>query len=115
MRKTVLLAGFVLLLGGRLDAADKKEADSFIKIQAKGTLRTGLVAIGGETTGTTISTKNGTLELDFGKNKKLRKLAANLDKKQVEVTGILTMRKGVERGTRLIVQVTDLKAVGDKE
>src|SRR5947207_1141086 len=114
MCRTAILVAVALLAGSSMDAADKKGkgADSFIKITAKGALRTGLVAIGGETTGTTITTKDGTLELDFGKNKKLRDLAAKLDKKPVEVTGTLTMRQGVENPrTRLIVRVTQLKAV----
>jgi hypothetical protein len=120
MGKTqICLVVITLLLGGPMDAKEEKEGkggESFIKIKAKGTLRTGLVAIGGETTGTTLTTKDGTLELDFGSNKKLRDLAAKLDKKRVKVTGTLALRKGVENPkTRLIVRVSQLKAAEDKE
>jgi hypothetical protein len=119
LKTAVCLVVFMLLVGGPLNAKEEKEGKGgrgFIKINAQGTLRTGLVAIGGETTGTTLTTKDGTLELDFGKNKKLRDLAAKLDKKRVEVTGTLTLRKGIEKpGTRLIVQVSELKAVEQKD
>ena len=50
-------------------AADKKPAaEDSITVTVVGTLRTGIVAIGGETTGTTITANGVTWELDFGKN-----------------------------------------------
>ena len=56
--KTTFLAAFALILvivvGSTLKAAD----ETYIKVEVKGKLETGKVAIGGETTGTTI-TANG--------------------------------------------------------
>jgi len=88
-------------------AADKE-------VQVRGTLKTGIVAIGGETTGTIVRTKAGTFELDLGKDKELRALAKKLDGKEVVVSGPLQVRKGVEVKERRIITVKTLKAAGDK-
>ena len=58
-------------------------ADESITVTVVGTLRIGLVAIGGETTGTTITAKGITWELDFGKNAELKAAAEKLDGKLV--------------------------------
>ncbi len=81
-------------------------------IEVQGKLNSQVFAIGGETTGFTITTKEGTLELDFARNNELRTLARKLHQKQVAVTGELTTREGVERGTRKIVVVATLKPAG---
>lgn len=111
--------GFALLLpapGNRLGRATaqetKKEAK---KVELTGTLRTGIVAIGGETTGTLLETKKkGRFELDFGKLKALRQAAEKLDGKQVRVVGTLEIRKGVEIKERRIVRVTSLEEAKGK-
>ncbi len=107
----------MLLLAGTMIHAVKadltggpKKDEGYIRVEVKGILRTGIVAVGGETTGTTITNKSGTLELDFGKNQELRELAGKLDGKTVVATGHLTIRKGVEVRQRAIVHVTSLKA-----
>jgi hypothetical protein len=92
-----------------LRAGGTQEA-TYIKVEVKGKLRTGIMAIGGETTGTIIETNAGALELDFGKNKELRELAGKLDGKAAIATGTLTFRKGVAIKQRYIVSVTSLKA-----
>jgi hypothetical protein len=106
MWKVLLALGVVLLLGVA-EAADKDE-ESYVKVEIKGTLQTGVFAIGGETTGTLIKTKDGTFELDLGKNKELRTLAEKLNGKPALVTGRLTVRAGVEVRQRLIVTVETL-------
>jgi hypothetical protein len=93
---------------------DKQLDQGFIKVEAKGTLKTGIMAIGGETTGTILTTPHGTLELDFGKNKELRELATKLDGKAAIAHGTLQVRKGVAVKQRLIVSVTSLKAAEGK-
>lgn len=85
-------------------------ADESISVTVVGKLRTGIVAIGGETTGTTISAKGVTWELDFGKNEELRKAAEMLNGKKVTVKGTLERRAGVEVKERWIVTVTELQA-----
>jgi len=88
------------------------EIKDSITVRVVGTLRTGIVAIGGETTGVTITAKGITWELDLGKNPRLRKLARKLHMKRVIVQGSLERRKGVEIKQRWIVTVTGLRPAG---
>lgn len=92
--------------------AEAQAKDDYIKVEVKGKLATGIVAIGGETTGTTITANGVTWELDFGKNEALAKQADQLSGKIVVVTGNLTVKPGVEKGPRNIVTVATLKAAG---
>jgi hypothetical protein len=109
-----LLSALVLvcLLAVPALAADKEKGAK--KVEFKGKLRTGIVAIGGETTGTIIETKDGTYELELGKDKELRAKAKRLDGKPVVVTGILGVRKGIEVKERKIITVTSLKGADEK-
>lgn len=100
-------------------AASAADKDAVKKEDAKasewtGKLQTGVVAIGGETTGTVLETKNGRFELDLGRDETLRKNADKLGGKQVKVSGTLTVRKGVEVKERRIIKVTDLKEADAK-
>jgi hypothetical protein len=81
------------------------------KVELKGKLRTGVVAIGSETTGTVLDTDKGRFELDVGKDRGLRAGVPQLDGKAVVVTGTLTVRKGVEVAERRIVAVRTLEPV----
>ena len=103
MRGCVIGVGLVALLALSALAADKQ-------VEVKGTLRTGVVAAGGETTGTVVETKEGTYELDLGKNEDLRLTVEKLDGRAVVVTGSLTVRGGVEVKQRRIIAVSSLKA-----
>ena len=96
-----------------LAAAPKESADKdSITVTVMGTLKTGVVAIGAETTGTTITTQGITWELDFGKNAKLQKEAEAFNGKKVRVKGRLHRRPGVEVKERWIVTVRNLQASG---
>jgi len=106
---------FTLLAVQTSDSALAGDEATYIKVEVKGKLRTGLAAIGGETTGTVIETKTGALELDFGKNKELRDLAAKLNGRSAVATGTLTFRKGLAVKQRYIVTVTTLKAGDGKK
>jgi hypothetical protein len=101
----------VVLLSAAMLAADSAPADESINVTVVGTLRTGIVAIGGETTGTTITAKGIRWELDFGKNAELRAAAEKLNGKQVTVSGTLQRRAGVEIKERWIVTVMSLKEI----
>lgn len=103
----VLFVGFAVsqALESQKETKDK-EAN---KVEMTGTLRTGIVAIGGETTGIIIETKKGKFELDFGKQKELRQKADKLNGKAISVTGTLEIRNGVEVKERKIVSVTKLE------
>ncbi|MEI6537793.1 MAG: hypothetical protein WCN98_20795 [Verrucomicrobiaceae bacterium] len=101
----VILAGFTFLNFAM--AADEKTA---VK-KYEGTLKTGIMAIGGETTGVILVTKNeGTYEIDLGGNKKLLETAGKLNGKPVVVEGEYKPRAGIEIPERRIVVVTSLEA-----
>jgi hypothetical protein len=84
--------------------------DDAITIQVVGTLHTGLVVIGGETTGTEVRSKGRTWELEFPQNTKLKQSADTLNGKRVSVEGSLEYREGVELKGRWIITVTRLQA-----
>jgi hypothetical protein len=88
-------------------------AGDYIKVEIKGTLETGLMAIGGETTGTVIHVKNVTWELDLGGSKELQESATKLNKKTVLLTGTYQKIKGVEIRERHIIKVATLNPAGD--
>ncbi len=85
-------------------------ADHYIQVEVKGLLKTGILAIGGETTGTTITARGTTWELDFGNRADLRKHADELSDQNVIVTGRLNMKRGIEIRKRWIVDVASLQA-----
>jgi len=96
-----------------LAAGDKdKKDDGAKKVKLTGTIKTGIAAIGGETTGTIIETKEGNYELQV--SKELRKEVDALNKKLAVVTGTLETKKGLAVKLRKIVTVETVKAVEDK-
>ena len=107
--KALLTCLTLLVMKLSAPVLETKAAES-ITVEIVGKLETGIFAIGGETTGTTITAKGITWELEFGKQAALRKLAEKLNGKQVVVKGSLERKKGVEIRERWIVTVTSLKA-----
>jgi len=99
----------IFLMCAAMLAADPTPTEESIAVTVVGTLRTGVVAIGGETTGTTITAKGIKWELDLGKSPELPAAAEKLNGKQVTVAGTLERRSGVEVKERWIVTVTSLK------
>ena len=83
-------------------------ADEFVKVQIRGKLATGVVAIGGETTGTIITSGNIAWELAFDEKGGLNQQATKLHRKTVTVTGTLQRRSGVEVKDRWIVKVSKM-------
>lgn len=74
-----------------------------------GTLKTGVMAIGGETTGVILVTEEETLELDLGGNADLMKNLEKWEGKKVTVIGTLEIRQGVEIPFRRIIRVKDIQ------
>ena len=103
----ILLSGVCLLVFASF--VSNSAAEESIQVTVTGTLRTGIVAIGAETTGETIKAKDITWELDFGKKDDLKAAAEKLNGQQVTVTGTLERRPGVEVKERWIVTVSALK------
>jgi hypothetical protein len=115
MKTLLLLALITFTPYFATSATVPEETDGdYIKVEIKGTLETGLMAIGGETTGTVVRVKNVTWELDFGSQEEFRALAAKLNKKTVLITGTYEKKKGVEVRERHIVKVATLRAAGEK-
>ena len=93
-------------IGGQLNF---KRVESYIKVEIKGKLQTGVIAIGGETTGVTINANNITWDLDGGGNPKVdEQIQAHSGKISV-VKGTLTLTRGVEIPNRYIVLVTEVQ------
>jgi hypothetical protein len=103
----LVLAGGLLAAAGGAPASDSGES---VEVRVRGTVRGGLMAIGGETTGITIRARGLTWELDFGGNDAMRAKAEALDGKMALVTGSLEAKAGVEIKTRWIVTVATIEA-----
>ena len=101
------MALFAIALLAISDADEKK------KVELKGVIKTGINAIGGETTGTIIDTKDGAYELEVPKD--LRKDVDALNKKQAVVTGTLEEKKGLAVRKRRIVTVETVKAMAEEK
>ena len=84
-------------------------ADESITVTIVGKVQTGVVAIGGETTGVTITAKDIKWELAFDKHPELKAEAENLNGQLATVTGALERRRGIEIKERWLVTVTSLK------
>jgi hypothetical protein len=97
---------------GLVAAAMAVAGDDSIDVVVRGTLRTGIMAVGGETTGTTITARGATWELDLRGTPGLMQRAESLAGRRVVVTGSLEVRPGVERRQRSIVTVKTLEAAG---
>jgi hypothetical protein len=108
----LLRQGVKSVNGNPVEHTQRGVLDS-VSVIVVGTLRTGIVAIGGETTGTTITANNIIWELDFGDNAALRATAQALSGKKAAIRGRLERRDGVEVQTRWIVSVSDIDSAGD--
>ena len=103
-----LVVAWLALLGPS-PAPAAAPAGDYVKVEVRGTLRTGMMAIGGETTGTVIRARGATWELDLGRLPEGRERAESLDGRTVLVKGSLEVRRGVERRERTVVTVTSLE------
>ncbi|MFO0985266.1 MAG: hypothetical protein U1E76_26640 [Planctomycetota bacterium] len=73
---------------------------------ARGTLHSGSMAIGGETTGWTIDTPRGPIEVDV---RAVAATASALDGRSVVATGQWQTVRGVERPDRRVLVIAELK------
>jgi hypothetical protein len=107
-----LLAAAVVAGAAHADGSKAGGGGDSIDVVVRGTLRTGIMAIGGETTGTTVSARGATWELDLRGNPEWAARAESLNGRRVVVTGSLEARPGVERRQRWIVTVKTLEPAG---
>jgi hypothetical protein len=109
MLSKLLLASLVssmLAMVGR--AAEENPQADYVKVEIRGTLQTGVIVIGGETTGVVVRSAGAAWELELGPE--LKKKAEQLDKQTVIVTGTYRKQPGVEVGERHIIAVATLEA-----
>lgn len=111
----ILMGGTAVVTVGSMGAGSRPAATGPAPATAAdvmtftGKLTTGMMAIGGETTGTIISDGKTSYELDI-KDAALKTKANGLSGKQVAVTGKLTLKEGIEVGQRRIITVQTLEA-----
>jgi len=84
-------------------------AEESINVTVVGTLKTGVIVIGGETTGVTITAKGITWELDLAKNPAFAEAAKKLSGKRATITGSLEKKAGIEIPVRFIVTVKSIE------
>jgi hypothetical protein len=82
----------------------------YVKVEIKGVLHTGIVAIGGETTGYVVKVDGVAWELDFAKHPELKEAADKLDKQTIIATGDYVKKTGVEVPVRNLVVVATIAA-----
>ena len=91
-----------------LASGEQAERDEYVDVTVAGTLRAGIMAIGAETTGVTITANGVTWELEL--ERKHNELASDLNGSKAVVLGRLRHAGGVEIKSRFIVKVRSLKA-----
>ena len=79
-----------------------------VEVRVRGILTNGILAIGGETTGTTIRFGKTTWELELQNQKTLNSAAAKLNGQLVVVSGLVRAQKGIEVAMRTILTVESL-------
>jgi hypothetical protein len=97
-----------LLLAATVAGAAPDTRGESIDVVVHGTLKAGVMAIGAETTGVTVTANGIVWELEL--NGKQLEEAGNLHGRKVVVAGRLAPREGVELRNRLVVKVRSLKA-----
>jgi hypothetical protein len=97
---------FVLGVGCFVMSAIAADREGRIDVVVHGSVKTAARAIGGETTGVTITADGITWELEL--QEKQAKAAAALDGRMAVVSGRLVRRTGVERAERHVVKVRSI-------
>jgi hypothetical protein len=90
----------------------KEKEEDYVKAKIVGIVKTGVAALGGGTTGVTITASGATWELDLGKDRERSAAAEKLNGKVAVVSGSVTVQKAkaAPPRPRTIVTVTEIKA-----
>lgn len=94
-------------LGPSKDGFERQRRGDYIDVTMRGTLKAGVMAIGAETTGVTLTAGTVTWELDL--DDRQREIAGRLDGRRAIVSGELRNTRGVEVRSRYIVKVRSIK------
>lgn len=97
------------------DVGDGLPVADGVTVNIVGKLQTGIVAIGGETTGTTIKSDNITFEVDLTADRGFQAVAQNFNNRRVRILGSLSKKNGVEIRERWIVKATSIEEVATGE
>ena len=97
------------------DVGDGLPVADGVTVNIVGKLKTGIIAIGGETTGTTITSDNITFEVDLTADRGLQAVAQKFKNQRVRVLGALSKQKGVEIRERWILKATSIEEVATGE
>ena len=84
-------------------------------VTVTGKLEAGLMAIGGETTGTRVTTNGRVYELEFKKHPELREKVEEYNGKEVTVTGPMRLIRGGEGPDRWVIDVQKLELKGARK
>lgn len=99
-------------VAGPQTAGDSKViADNGVGVEMVGTLKTGITAIGGETTGTIITADNITFEIDTTFGFGLRQAVQQANNKRARVKGRLVKKAGVEIKERWIIRASSIESI----
>lgn len=102
-----------LLAGAALMGLPAAFGAPYVRVEVRGTLNTGIMAIGGETTGTIISAGDVVWELEIPPESELAHGLETLNGAEVIVTGRYREKRGVEVPLRHIVTVDALDVPTD--
>lgn len=97
-----------ILTAQALEAGAESGRREYVDVTVRGTLRTGVIAIGAETTGVTITAGTVTWELELDGS--LREVASKLSGSKAIVSGQLRHQGGVEVRNRSIVRVRAIES-----
>jgi hypothetical protein len=111
---SALIFGLVVIFAAQAQAdtehkgpGGKKGRGEYIEVTVLGTLKMGVMAIGAENTGVTITSGAVTWELDLEGSQ--RDIASKLNGRRAIVSGELRKEGGVEVKTRFIIKVRSIK------
>jgi trans-2-enoyl-CoA reductase len=110
-----LILGVAVILAAQAQSAaeqkgasdERRRGGDYIDVTVKGTLKMGVMAIGAETTGATITSDEVTWELDLEGNQP--EAASKLNGRKAIVSGRLRNESGVEVRNRFIIRVRSIK------
>lgn len=102
----------LMALTGSVLAEGKADVKESIQVEMVGTVKTGIAAIGGETTGVLITANGITWELDPGK---LRDKVDKMDGKKAVAKGTFAIKEGVEIRRRSILTADSVEPAGEKD
>lgn len=95
-------------------AADAPKDERPKEVDFTGTLETGVIAIGGETTGIIVRAKDAVWELDLGHDADLKRICLSLNNKGVRVVGKIRIVPSVEVPQRRIVLTSKVTGIGEQ-